>query len=218
MSGTRKNTGKLCYTYDAFVFVVLRALRHMTDVAKIEMGLDDLQSADVNLAVAKEALDQVQKRLADLITTKEAIERKATTLFSSYVTIALALFGVGAALMKDQMLEISPWPFHIAAILFVIGAGLFVRVLHGAVYGYAGSAPDMWLVRGRIDGDEQALARMLAYLVHYHAGRIEDSEASNRRKSMFLHLGMYCGIAGPVVILIGTLVAKYSDVVSAIRL
>jgi hypothetical protein len=165
------------------------------------LKLEELRSLNVNFDIAKEALSQAEKRLTDALEAKKAVEQKATVLFGAYITISLALFGFGGALARDGNAVVKAWPFLLAGIFFVAGAAAFVHVFRSAEYGNLGSEPSMWLYSGRIDGDKDALARMLAYLTHHHARRIQISFESNARKSRSLHLGMWMGLLGVIALL-----------------
>jgi hypothetical protein len=172
------------------------------------MTLQELSASNVDFDIAKEALAQSEKRLGDALDAKKVVEQKATVLFGAYVTIMLALFGVGGALAKDAHLMAPALPFFVTGTIFLVGALAFVFVFKSAVYGNLGSEPSMWLQSGRIDGDKQALARMLAYLAYHHADRIKTSYESNAKKSAALHFGMVMGIIGGVVLLM-TMVVIY---------
>jgi len=80
------------------------------------------------------------------------------------VTITLALFGVGGAVLKSPS-SFPPLPFFGAGIVFMIGAIFFVIALKSQKYGAIGSVPAMWLRRGTIDGGDNAIPAMHAYLV-----------------------------------------------------
>jgi hypothetical protein len=164
------------------------------------LTLEELRSSSVNFDVAKEALGQVEKRLNDALESKKAVEQKATVLFGAYVTISLALFGFGGALARDVNVAMKAWPVFVAGLFFVIGAAAFAYVFRSAEYGNLGSEPSMWLQSGRIDGDKDAFARMLAYLTYHHSTRIQISYDSNARKSCSLHFGMVMGLVGALAL------------------
>jgi hypothetical protein len=164
------------------------------------LTLEALRTSNVNFDIAKEALSQAEKRLSDALEAKKAVEQKATVLFGAYITISLALFGFGGTLAKDVNTLVQAWPFFVAGLFFVIGAAAFVYVFRSAEYGNLGSEPSMWLESGRIDGEKDALARMLAYLAHHHANRIRISYESNAGKSRSLHFGMIMGLVGVLVL------------------
>jgi hypothetical protein len=56
----------------------------------------------------------------------------------------------------------------------------------------------MWLNRGTIDGGDNALDAMLAYLAHHHANRIQISARSNRTKMWSVRVGMVLGILATI--------------------
>lgn len=80
--------------------------------------------------------------------------------------------------------------------MFVGGAVVLVAALRGREFGNLGSTPDMWLVKGRIDGNDASLARMRAYLVHHYANRIAVSIDSNEAKYHLLNTGKVLGLVG----------------------
>ena len=121
------------------------------------MTLQEIQVSTVNASVAREAFDQASKRLADTLDTKKNYEQKAFTLFSGYLTVSLALFGVGGAIFKEQGLNLLVVPFWVSGALFVIGTIFFVSALVDKEYGAIASEPSMWLNRGTIDGDDAVL-------------------------------------------------------------
>jgi hypothetical protein len=133
-------------------------------MAEIEMSLEEIQAANVNPLVAREAHDQSAKRLADALDTKRNYEQKAFTLFSGYLTASLAVCGILAAIYKDHGMTTLATAFAIAAILLIGGVTCFVLALKEQKYGTLGSSPDMWLRRGVIDGQDLALSQMLAYV------------------------------------------------------
>ena len=53
------------------------------------MTLAELQTADLNPTVVREAYDHAAQRLADSLDTKKAFEQKAFTLLGGYLTISL---------------------------------------------------------------------------------------------------------------------------------
>jgi hypothetical protein len=161
---------------------------------------DHLWKLGANADVAKEAFSQGERRLADILDTKKAIEQKATSMFSAYVTISLAVSGVGATILRDPIRAENAWPFFGSAGLFVIGAFFFMSALKGANYGTLGSSPTIWLRAGVIDapkdGDEPA--RTLAQLAHGFEAHINSGISANDKKYASIHWGMKLGLVGVV--------------------
>jgi hypothetical protein len=91
------------------------------------MTLDEIERSQVNLDIAREAFDQASKRLADMLDTKKAFEQKAFTLFSGYLTLSIALFGVAATLYKDHGLSFTVVSFVIVELTLIAGAICPVR-------------------------------------------------------------------------------------------
>jgi hypothetical protein len=166
------------------------------------LTLEDLEHATVHGETAKEALTQAERRLAELLETKKAVEQKATTLVAAYVTLSVALVGASAGIYREGHAVAKALPFTLSAATFVIGAVVLVAALRGRQYGNLGSTPDMWLVKGRIDGNDASLARMRAYLVHHYANRIAVSINSNEAKHRLLNAGMILGMVGVGIFLI----------------
>jgi hypothetical protein len=166
------------------------------------MTLEEISASNINTTVAREAYDQASKRLGDALDTKKAHEQKAFTLFNGYVTVSLALFGVGGAILKEHGPANLILPFWATGALFLIGAIFFVVALIDKAYGALASDPSMWLNRGTIDGDDSALGLMLAYITYHHQSRIDVSNASNRAKALRIRAGIIVGICAPLVLLL----------------
>lgn len=165
------------------------------------LTLDEIERSNVNKDVAREAYDQATKRLTDALETKKSYEQKAFTLFNAYLTISLALFGVGGAFYKDDGFAFPVIAFWVCGGIFVLGTVFFVLALMDNCYGALASSPDMWLNRGTIDGDDTVLPRMLAYVTYYHQERIDQSTAANAQKALHIRYGILLGISAPIVLL-----------------
>jgi hypothetical protein len=163
------------------------------------LTLAELQASTINPEVAREAYIQADRHLSDLLDVKKSFEQKAATLLGAYITIAVALFGIGGAIFKDAGIGPKDWPFFGAGAAFVIGAWFFVAALKTGRYAAVGSTSEMWLNRGTIDGGESALPAMLAYITFHHSERIRLCEASNEKKAHFISAGI---IAGPIAALV----------------
>ncbi len=164
------------------------------------MTLEEIRTAKINPVIAREAYEQASKRLEDTLDTKKAYEQKAFTLFSGYVTVSLALFGVGGAIFKDQGLTQLVTPFWISGLLYITGAICFVTALVDTQYGALASHPNMWLNKGILDGDDSILPLMMSYITFYHQERIDTSVASNERKAIRIRIGIGLGVAGPILL------------------
>ena len=162
-------------------------------------SLDELKQITINPAVAKEVYAQAEKRLVDVLDSKKSVEQKASTFFSAYVTVSLALFGIGGAIFKEHSLSGRALPFFIAGVVFVLGAFIFMLALKDQRYGFLGSPPDMWLNKGMIDGENRALDAMYAYLAFYHTERIAVSIESNKSKMWLVRCGMWIGLAATAI-------------------
>jgi hypothetical protein len=163
------------------------------------MTLAELQTANVNPLIAREAYEQADKRLADTLATKLVFEQKAFTLFAGYLTISLALFSAGGAVYGIPQMQHLAVPFWLTGLIYVAGSILFAIALIDQDYGAVASHPDMWLNAGTIDGPDAVLPTMLAYIAFYHQRRIDTSIASNRAKAKWIRMGIYAGIVAPVL-------------------
>ena len=166
------------------------------------LTLDELQATNINSAVAREAYTQVDRHLLDILEVRKSFEQKAATLMGAYITISVALFGIGGAIFKDAGAAAKVWPFFGAGLVFIVGAWCFIAALKSGQYAAVGSTPEMWLNRGTIDGSDNAVAAMLAYITFHHRDRIAISIKGNKRKAMWIDIGIYLGPIAPVVFLI----------------
>lgn len=166
------------------------------------MTLDELQSSTINAVVAREAYSQVDRHLLDILDVRKSFEQKAATLMGAYVTISVALFGIGGAIFKDGGTATKVYPFFGAGLVFIAGAWCFIVALKSGQYAAVGSTPEMWLNRGTIDGADSAVAAMLAYLTYYHRERIAICVKGNKRKANWIDAGIYLGPTAPFVFLI----------------
>jgi hypothetical protein len=166
------------------------------------LTLPELQALTINAAVAREAYTQVDRHLLDILDVRKSFEQKAATLMGAYVTLSVALFGIGGAIFKDAGLAAKSWPFFAAGLVFVAGAGCFIAALKSGQYAAIGSTPEMWLNRGTIDGGDHVVAAMLAYIVFHHRDRIAISEKGNRQKARWIDRGILLGPIAPMLSLV----------------
>jgi hypothetical protein len=164
--------------------------------AKGMLTLEEIQKADIDKDFAREVLTQAEKRLADLIDAKKAVDTKATALFAAYVTLATATFGVGSTLLRNAVSADGAWPFFVAGSIFAFGAFVFVWTLRPTPFGYLGATPRMWLTKEWYSTSAADMAYMLAYTAAYYQDRIDMSDASNATRYRLFTLGMYVGLAG----------------------
>ena len=166
------------------------------------LTLQDLQSSTINPAVAREAFVQTDRYLVDTLAVRNSYEQKAAPMMGAYITISVALFGVGGAIFKDAAAPDRIWPFFATGLVFLLGAGCFIAAIKAGKYAAVGSTPEMWLAPGVIDGDENAVPAMLAYLTYYHQERIEISIRSNRQKASWIDAGIILGALAPLTFLL----------------
>ena len=92
--------------------------------------------------------------------------------------------------------------FFWSGLVFVAGAWCFIVALKSGQYAAVGSTPEMWLNRGTIDGDDNAVAAMLAYITFHHSERITICVRGNERKAKWIDAGIYLGPFAPIVFLV----------------
>ena len=65
------------------------------------LTLQELQASTINATVAREAYTHVDRHLVDILEVRKAFEQKAATLMGAYITVSVALFGIGGAIFKE---------------------------------------------------------------------------------------------------------------------
>jgi hypothetical protein len=165
------------------------------------LTLQELQAAKINPAVAREAYVQADRHLVDILDVRKSFEQKASTLMGAYNTLSLALFGLGATIFKDAHTLREMAPFLGAGAVFFVGTLCFLTAIRSGEYPALGSTPEMWLNAGTIDGEDNAVAAMLAYITFHHSTRIDLCNASNKRKARWINFGIYLGPVAPIAFL-----------------
>lgn len=155
------------------------------------MTLKEIHASKINLDIAKEAYTQAEKKLNDILDTKKQFEQKAFILFSGYLTSAIGLFVLRLTLFNNKKLFSV---FIVSSIILLLGVVSFCIALRTAQYGSLGSSPKMWLEKYILEGDNNMLSKMFAYLTFYCHEKIDISLKSNNLKAFFIDLGIYFGI------------------------
>jgi hypothetical protein len=176
------------------------------------LTLAQLQAATIQADVAKEAYAQVEKRLSDLLEVKKSFETRAASMLSAFITLTLALTGAGASFYTSGPLSSGPkdlaWAFFWSAFPLFGAAILMFAALYPTQAGTLGTAPEMWLEAGKIDGPAAVVPVMQAYMVYYMHERIEATVQSNTYK-MYLIVGG-AGLAGIAPVVLGALLWYFS--------
>lgn len=157
-------------------------------------------TANINGAIAREAYDQAETRLKDVLDTKRDFEQKAFALFGGYVTVSIALFSTVGGLAHWYGITRLVIGLLVAAVIFLAGSGCFISALLIDDYGALGSDPSMWLQSGTIDGSDSVLPLMLAYITYYHKKRIDQSITANNKKAARIRNGIVLGIFAPIAL------------------
>jgi hypothetical protein len=166
------------------------------------LTLEELEGLQINASVAREAYTQVDRHLIDILEVKKSFEQKAATLLGAYITVSVALFGIGGAIFKDSGAGTKAWPFFASGLVFIIGAWCFIAALKAGKYAALGSTPEMWLNRATIDGGDNALSAMLAYITFHHRDRIAISQSGNELKARWISAGIMLGPIASVVFML----------------
>ena len=107
-------------------------------------------------ALAKAAMEQTEKRLADYLEIRRATEAKMMSLFGVFVSVSMAIFGLAAALAQRGGAGLAVGMLGVAGLIFLSSAvviGLGLRPGDGALLG---GTPDFWLGRDALhDADEK---------------------------------------------------------------
>ena len=176
------------------------------------MTLEELRSANINPLVAREAHEQATKRLADVLETKKAYEQKAFALFSGFLTVTLGFIAGGVALTKDGAIGGMALALWVAGVVSGVGALFLMLALLDKAYGAVASDPKMWLLRDIIDGPDERLALMLAYVTYYHQERIDKSVEANAGKAIWIRRAIVAGFLTPIALIASILVEAKSSV------
>ena len=164
------------------------------------MTLSEIHTATLNSTIVKEALKQAEQRLTDVLEIKKQLDGRVHMLLTSYVTMSLFLSGIAGTLYKNSGQSALFLAFIITSITFIIGAAVLLFTLKAANYGVLGSAPEGWLRREVLEGDDNGLTTMLAYEVYHYQERITVSQNSNNLKACLLNIAILLGVAAPVLL------------------
>jgi hypothetical protein len=85
----------------------------------------------------------------------------------------------------------------------------FLAALRGLNYGSIGSNPKFWLRKDTLEGDNDTLNTVLAYLTHSYQEIIETTYISNEKKITLQNAGFYLNIMGVITSFILFLVGYY---------
>jgi hypothetical protein len=173
------------------------------------LTVEELGKLTINPSAAREACNQAEKRLADIIATSAGYETKAGALFSVYITIALATLGGSGAFLgiRDKVsLVIS---LGLTGVVFVVGALFLAMVFRARMFGFLGSDPEVWLHADVLEGTEQTIGYNLAFITRDYVDRIRRSEATNDIKQWWIEAAIWVGVSGPAVFAIAMLISTY---------
>jgi hypothetical protein len=175
------------------------------------MTLEELQKTDINIDIIREALNQSEKMMYDLLKTKDGINQKSFLLFNWYITIITGL-AVASFIIAQNNINSYLLFFLIPLCFFFMGSALFFMFsFRGFKYGTIGNSPSFWLRKDTISGNEKTMATVLSYLVYSYEGGTKQSHESNIRKTILQHSGIYLSITGIIISFILSLLSHLSN-------
>lgn len=121
-------------------------------------------------SVAKFAFEQAEKRLADLLEIRRACEQKLLSLFSVYISAAMAMFGIGTALFQNVGIASKAVWFFVPGAVFLVGALIIAYALWPQQGIMMGAIPSSTLTRAAEASDsEKEDAAQVAKIYAVHA-------------------------------------------------
>lgn len=150
----------------------------------------ELMARKINPEVAREAFQQADIMLADVLENRVAIERRAYMLLIGFLPATGAIWA-GAPGSSAGMA---------ALILIALGVLLLLAVFRGTSYPARGTSPRAWINAGIIDGSQSALAHTLAHLARHTADRIDLGVHANAKKLRLIDAALLCGAASLMVL------------------
>ena len=172
------------------------------------LTLAELRVSQINPRIAEVAYEHAAKRLDDVLETKKSFEDKALALMGAYITVSLASFGAVGLYLKEPDMKSFCVSFSIAGAMFAVGAVAFLMAIPAKQYGARASAPEMWLVPGILDGEDDILPYMMSCIARFHHDRIKLSQRANEEKASFLRAGILIGIFAPFIALLVLLLSS----------
>jgi hypothetical protein len=165
------------------------------------LNLDEIKKLKtINAEIVREALNQAEKRLTDLLDLKKQVEERANNLLKFFSTLTIA--GVSAASYLQAKNHEAFIFFGVFASFSAVSMILLSFTFRGSVYGTMGSTPSMWLESKVLRGNKKTLTKMLAYITYYYQNRIDKSKRSNETKIRLVDWSENIAIAGFVIALL----------------
>lgn len=161
------------------------------------LTLGEIQKSKVSLPIIREALNQVEKMVQDIIRKKETVNQKSFVLFNAYFTILIGLVSASYVVFDKGYSGLFGFVFPLSS-FFLVSLVFLLMSLRCGYFGTLGSRPGFWLTKDVIEGNENTLAIMLAYLTHTYENAITISVKSNETKIVMQHAGLYLSVFGVI--------------------
>lgn len=162
------------------------------------MTEDDIHgSKTLNKELLIYATEDVNKRLADINSSRKSIDSRAATLLAGYV----AMFGF---LASRPQLFTTLWIASLG--ILSVGAGLLMLSLRPFSAGWFGSSPEQWLRNGVTNSEgETEFIKMMAYLLRFKKDELDTAIKGYIAKRRFFELGLYSGVISLTVCVLAIL-------------
>lgn len=164
------------------------------------MDKHELRDLDITPEIADQAFHHVSTRLEWALDQRKLIETRAIGLLRTFLSLALAVIGVGVALQRMEGPPLELTAFLAGATPLFLAAACMVVAIWDRDYGSLGSTASWWLRKGVIDGDPSEAAYLTACLTESYQRRIKASMGSNMTAIYFIRGGLVAAVLSPVAL------------------
>ncbi len=166
-----------------------------------------LNSNNIDMDILERGILEAEKVLQVEHNSKDNINNKLLNLFSVYISILLADIGAIFAIPNDLgKYEQILCFLIIISIYFFISVICFLYGLRNTIFGYIGIEPEKFLTLDILDKNNNNNVKiMFICALNDYIKRIEVSHASNDKKMVAHHIGMYFSIIGIITAVIFSL-------------
>jgi len=163
------------------------------------------QYKNINIDIVKEAVNQAEKRLIDIIDAKKVVEKKLL-----HVSIILFVFGSVGLWCTISLLPqtILAYTIGLLCVLYLYGSSIWVGIKAFAISNsaYIGSNPFYWFTEDTIETDKNGYATMLGYLAIDYQCRIDSTLKAQQLKVKYLKSSIGIFTLSPVLLLLKLLI------------
>lgn len=186
---------------------MFRKIRNIFKIADYDcsgrLSKEDLlnfKDEDIAIGNIKDGIDNAERRLQDLLSTKKSMEYKAVNIFKSQITIASIIL----AIVNTDLIKITDftlWLVLASVVLFIAGSIFSLFCLQVANYGAVGGHPINWLQENIIK-EEKNLKKLSLLNLDCYVERLDISEKSNKQKAQFLQFSIWLLIVAIIPLVI----------------